>query len=346
MKLIKPPSLQKGDSIAIVAPSSGLAALFPHRLERAVKFLEKIGYKIKVFPTARSIKKWSSGSPKERACDINNAFEDNEVKAIICSIGGIVANQTLKYINFDIIRKKPKIFCGYSDISVLHYAFHTVAGLVTFYGPCAMTQFGEYPEPLKYTVNHFEMAVGNNKPIGRINPSEKWTDEVLDWANKLDIERPRGLKTNSGFQWLREGKVSGRVMGGCISSIVHLRGTKFWPNQKDRIFFIEISEGQESSSGEPLSYVDSYLTNLEISGVFQDINGLIVGRPFRYTNEDTEELKRIILEQTKEYDFPILFGADIGHTDPMITIPLGTKVELDSNSNSFVFLESGTSNNL
>src|SRR3989344_6417913 len=179
MDLIKPQILKKGDVIGIIAPSAGLAAIMPHRLDNAVKFLESQGYKIKEFPCTRKINGWESAPAKERAREIMDAFLDKELKAIICTIGGNTANKTLKYLDFEKIKQNPKIFCGYSDISVLHYAILKKTGLVTFYGPCAMTQFGEYPKPLNYTINYFNKAVVEGK-IGTVSPSDLWTDEILD----------------------------------------------------------------------------------------------------------------------------------------------------------------------
>ena len=337
MNLIKPQKLKKGDTIAIISPSGGLAAIFPHRLDKAIKFLKSEGYKVKEFPCTRKINGWESAPAKERAKDIMDAFIDPEINAIICSIGGNTVNKTLKYLDFEKIKENPKIFVGYSDISVLHYALNKKCGIITFYGPCAMTQFGEYPKPLEYTLKYFNKALIEGK-IGEVNASEKWTDEVLDWSQKKDLERARKLNENKGFEWLREGKAEGEIIGGCLPSICNLLGTEYWPDHNNKILFIEIPEAQQFDKGEPLAEVDALLCNLEIVGIFKQIKGLIVGRPFRYDNEEKEKFKEIILDNTKEYNFPILYGTDIGHTDLQMTIPLGTKIKLDSKQNLFEFI--------
>ena len=341
MDLIKPRKLEKGDTIALVSPSAGLAAIFPHRLDNAIKFLKKEGYKIQEFSCTRRIKGWESAPPKERAKDIMDAFLDKEVNAIICTIGGYNINKILEYLNFEKIKQNPKIFCGYSDISVLHYAISTKANLVTFYGPCAMTQFGEFPKPLNYTLNYFNKAVISIKPIGKIEPSREWTDEVLDWSKKLDITRARKMLENKGYEWLRKGKAKGKMIGGCLHSILHLSGTPYWPNHKGKILFIEIPEGQQFDKGEPIAEVDAMLQDLRLKGIFKEISGLIVGRPFKYNEEENKEFKRILLENTEGCKFPILYNVDIGHTDPQITIPLGVETEINSEINQFEILESG-----
>lgn len=336
MQKIYPELLKEGDTIAIIAPSAGLAAIFPHRLESATKYLESKGYKIKEFPCTRKINGWESASAKERARDIMNAFLDKEVKAIICEIGGNTLNKTLKYLDFEKINENPKIFCGYSDISVLHYAINKKCNFSTFYGPCALTQFGEYPKPLDYTIEYFNKAVVEGK-INEVKHSKEWTDEILDWGQKKDLERPRKMKLNNGFEWLKEGQFTGEIIGGCLHSITHLIGTEYWPDHKDKILFIELPEGEDFMKGEPLPEVDAQLADLEIAGIFKEIKGLIVGRPFRYSDEEVEKFKEVILDNTKDYDFPILYGVDIGHTDPQITVPLGTTVEINSLENKFIF---------
>lgn len=265
------------------------------------------------------------------------AFLDPEVKAIICSIGGNNLNKTLKYLDFEKIKQNPKILCGYSDVSVLHYAILRKTGLSTFYGPCMLVQFAEYPKPLDYTIEYFNKAIVKGK-IGEIKPSNQWTDEILDWSTKKDLERSRKLKKNKGYEWLKKGSASGEIIGGCLHSITHLIGTKYWPDHKDKILFIELPEGEDFMKGESLAEVDAQLADLEIAGIFKDIKGLIVGRPFRYSEEETEKFKEAILDNTKDYNFPILYGVDIGHTDPQITIPLGSKTEINSEKNSFKIL--------
>ncbi len=334
MEKTYPELLKKGDTIAIIAPSAGLAAIFPHRLNNAIKYLESQGYKVKEFPCTRKINDWESAPAIERAKDIMDAFLDKEVKAIICEIGGNTINKTLKYLDFEKINKNPKIFCGYSDISVLHYAISKKCNFVSFYGPCALTQLGEFPKPFDYTIKYLNKAFVEGK-IGKIEPSKEWTDEVLDWGQKKDLERPRKLNKNKGYQWLRNGQAKGKIIGGCLHSITHLLGTEYWPDHKNKILFIELPEGEEFMKGKPLAEVDAQLADLELTGVLKNINGLIVGRPFRYSDEETEKFKEIILDNTKDYNFPILFGADIGHTDPQITIPLGAEVEIDSKENKF-----------
>ena len=341
MKLIKPAKLEKGDTVAIISPSSNLASLFPHRVDNAVIALNKLGYKTREFPTTRASEGQSAGTAKDRAKDLMQAFDDPSIKMILCSIGGLTSNQLLRYIDFGKIRDSPKIFCGYSDISVLHYAIFTKTGLVTFYGPSAMNQFGEHPRPLNYTVDYFMKAVCTSDPIGKIDSSKEWTDEFLDWGTKDDKKRTRKMQHNPGYEWLCEGKAEGPIIGGCLPSILHMKGTEYWPKYHDSILFLELPESQVPSKGFPISYAEPHLTDLEVSGVFEEVSGLVFGRPFAYSKADIIRLKEVLRHYGKEHSFPVLFGADMGHTDPMITIPIGVKSSVNSKTNEFSIDEGG-----
>jgi len=342
IEMIKPKKLKSGDTIAIVAPSASLGALFPHRVQNAVIALTKLGFKVITYPTTEKNLDGNAGTPEERAKDLQNAFENVNVRAIICNIGGITSNQILKHLNFKSIRKNPKIFCGYSDITILHYALAKKASLTTFYGPCAMTQFGEYPKPLSYTVEYFLKSLTKSEPIGEVLPSEEWTDEVLDWKQKLDLTRPRKLKFNDDAHiWIKKGNAKGKIIGGCLYSLLQLKSTKYDLDYKDKILFIETPEGQDFSKGETLSYVDSQITDLTNADIFDKIKGLIVGRGFGYTKEEREKFKQIVEKHTNDYNFPVLFNVNIGHTDPIITLPINIEVTLDSDKNKFVIEEAG-----
>jgi muramoyltetrapeptide carboxypeptidase LdcA involved in peptidoglycan recycling len=330
-----PEKLQKGDVIGILSPSAGAANLFPHRVEKAKACLEGLGYRVKFAKHALERVSYVSSPAQLRADDIHELFADKEVKAIICAIGGDHSNQVLKYIDFEIIRNNPKIFIGYSDISVLHYAFLVGAKLQTYYGPCLITQFGEFPSILPFTLEYFNRAVVSNKPIGLVTASDSWTCEILDWVKKDDLLRPRKLERSNGYEWLIPGKASGQIIGGCIPSINHLAGTPFWINPADKIFFIDIPEGHEFGKGLPLDSLDSFLADLDNLGVFKSIKALIVGRPYNYSESDRTSLRKMILKYVEGTNYPVLLNVNIGHCDPIITVPLGSIVIIDSTKNLF-----------
>ena len=340
--LLKPKSLKIGDTIGLVSPSAPLAGLVPHRTQKGIQALEQLGFKIKVGENALKVTGHTAGTPKERAEDMNSFFKDKDVKAIICFIGGNHSNQILKYLDFNLIKKNTKIFLGYSDATVLHFALYTQSNLTTFYGPAVLTQFAENPKIFSYTEEYFKKALMDNQPIGKIKSSSYWTDEVLDWFKKEDQKRPRKMKRNEDWQWLKKGKAEGPILGGCITSMMHLRGTKYWPDFNGSILFWETPEsGDDFTKGEKVESIDSYLTDLELSGIFKNIKGMIVGRFFGYSEQEKKEAVKIIQERTSGYEFPILLNADVGHSDPMVTIPLGVKIKIDSSKNIFDIKEGG-----
>jgi muramoyltetrapeptide carboxypeptidase len=338
--MIKPSKFTKGDGVRIVSPSSGVPDIIAHRFDNGVKALEEMGCLVSIGEHAQTHVRWTSGTPEERAADINAAFADPNVKLIMCSIGGFHSNQIIDLLDYEMIRENPKIFIGYSDITVMHFALHTHADLVTFYGPTLMPQYGEPFGVIAYTQEMLERAVMQSAPIGRVTASTEWTDEFLDWVQRKDEERPRALRPNPGHKWLRPGVCEGVIMGGCLTSMQHLRGTPYWPDMQGKIFFWEIPEGDHPSQGEPLARVDSYLTDLKLAGVFDQIVGMIVGRPKNYLDEDWKMFYEIILKHVKNYDFPVLADVDIGHTDPIMTLPIGVNARLDSQNKVFEITES------
>jgi muramoyltetrapeptide carboxypeptidase len=144
--LKSPPALKPRDTIGIVAPSSGLAGLFPHRAEQGARALERLGYSVVFAPHSREINGYVSASVESRVDDLHAMFKDPSIRSIVTTIGGNHANQLLKHLDYDLIAANPKVFTGYSDITVLHWAFARKAGLRTFYGPCLVSEFAEYPD--------------------------------------------------------------------------------------------------------------------------------------------------------------------------------------------------------
>jgi muramoyltetrapeptide carboxypeptidase len=342
MKNIKAPKLTKHNQIGLISNSAPLAGLVPHRTKRGIEMLRALGFKVKLGISALKVDNYIAGSPEERAKDINSFIKNKNIKAILSFIGGDHSSQLLPLLNFEQIKNNPKIIMGFSDTTVLLLAIYSQTGLVTFYGPSVLNQFAENPKMLDYTMKYFKKAVMSNLPIGKIIPSPLWTEEMMDWFEKKDILRPRKMKKNSGWLWLKDGKAEGPLIGGCLFSLMHLRGTKYWPEFKGTILFWEISENDSNIfEGEAISAVDSHLIDLENSGVFEEISGMVIGRPYHYSKKMEKRLISLVKERTKKFNFPILYRVDFGHTDPMITLPIGAKSTLDSKEGIFAINESG-----
>lgn len=346
---VVPAALRRGDTIAFVAPSARINHIFPFRIARARAFLEAQGFQVREMYTAELPTTSFRAALQTRAEEIHEAFRDERVKCIVCCIGGLTANEILRSLDYDLIRGHPKIFVGSSDITLLHYALFTGAGLRTFYGPSAITQLGEYPAPLDFTWDHFlrvlvaetRAPVREQFQIGPMPRATHYTDEFLDWAGEPGILRARKTKPAPGWKWLRPGRAQGRIFGGCLPSVLQLFGTPWAVSYKDRILFLELPEGLQPDSPWPLGWARWNLADLGTRGIWDDIVGLVLGRPYRHTEAQTAEWERMVLEITEEWDFPILAGVDVGHTDPMLTVPLDAMCRLDSEVDEWVFLERG-----
>lgn len=322
-----PKKLEKGDTIGIICPSAPINLRARHRIDKAVKTLEELGFKVKlgkyVFGDGTN---YVSGTEEERLSDIYDMFSDSKVKMIMCGIGGNHSNQIIKNLDYELVKNNPKIFIGYSDITVLHYALNTQGNLVTYYGPCAATQFGESPSIFDYTLKSFKenFIDADIKTKKEIIASQNWTDEFLNWFEKKDLERARILVNNDGFKWLRVGNATGKALPACIMAINRLAGTKYWINAKNKILFLDvlIAPGELDES-----LVDAYLHDLKNLDVFEEITGLVISRLHGFNNAQKERLYENILKICPPR-YPIIAEFDIGHTDPILTIPYDIDVEI------------------
>jgi muramoyltetrapeptide carboxypeptidase len=333
-QVIKPAQLRPGDTIGIISPSWGGPAAYPHRLQKGIQQMQALGFKVAVAPHARNQNGFVSDTAENRANDIHGLFSDPEVKAIVSSIGGDHSCHLLPHLDFELIRRNPKIFMGYSDTTVLNIAIFAKTGLVTFNGPAVMTDFAEQPHMFTYTGDRMRQILCNPNQPGAIEPAQSWTEELLDWSEKKDLERPRRMTPSPGWTWLKEGQSEGRLLGGCIESLQHLRGTPYCPNWSQAILFFETSEEKPSPAT-----IDGILMDYENMGVLQQIHGILVGRPMSYDSKEKQALRDVLLERTRKYHFPIVTDMDFGHTAPQMTLPIGCQARIDSFHQRFEIIE-------
>ena len=181
--MIKPKKLKKGDKVAIVSLSSGLAGeeMFRHRYELGKKRLEQLEFNVVTMKNALKGIEYLYNHPEKRAEDFMEAILDKEIKGIICNIGGDDTIRLLPYIDFEAIANNPKVFMGYSDTTINHYMMQKV-GVVSYYGPAVMTDFAENNNMHTYTLKYINEVLLENREDIVIKSSDKWTSEYLDWA--------------------------------------------------------------------------------------------------------------------------------------------------------------------
>lgn len=329
-EIIKPMALKEGDKIGIVSPSSTIKN-FPRRLERGIKALESLGLKVVLGKNAKNSQGHNAGTPKERAEDINDFFRDKEIKAIICSTGGWNSNAILPLLDYEIIKKNPKIFCGFSDVTAINLAIYRKTGLVTFNGPTVLPTFGEFGRPFDYTIKWFRKVLFQNSLIGKLDYPKEYTEEIL-WWEKEDI-RIRKTKKISPPIFLTEGVCEGILVGGNLNTLCILGGTEYMPDFEGKILFIE--EEEESTSS-----IERNLFYLEQLGIMQKIKGILFGRPFNFTTDSKERtLYDILKEFGNKYEIPVVADVDFGHTNPIMTLPIGIKAKINSQKREIELLE-------
>lgn len=331
-----PQKLKSGDNVAIISPSSGCPYIFPHIYENGLKLLKSWGLKIKEYPTAKADPDYLRKNPQIRAKDVNDAFFDTEVKAIITSVGGDDSVRILPYLDKYVIKNNPKILLGYSDTTTLHF-FLNQLGLVSFYGPSVMAGFSQM-EVLPEYAKHVKEILFEPKEMYEYIPYTEYCEGYPDWADKENVGKVNELKKNDGWKFIQGSKVvEGELVGGCIEVLEMMKGTQFWPKEdfwNGKILILETSEEKP-----PVSQVGYALLNYGMQGIFDRISGLILGRARDYSEKEKIELEQKILTTVKDEfgkdDLPIITNMDFGHTDPQFVLPLGAKAEIDCENKKF-----------
>ncbi|NET57766.1 MAG: LD-carboxypeptidase [Symploca sp. SIO2E6] len=337
--LLRPPSFKMGSNLAVFSPSSPGNALFPHRLKRGVTALESLGFQVQVPEFAFKQYGYTAGTAEERANELMRLFEDDTVDGIICSIGGFNSSDILPLLDYSIISKHPKIFAGYSDVTALLLGIYAQTNLVTFHAPAILPEWGDYPEPLAYTVRSFRDLTEARSNFVKYQPPNEWTNEFLDW-HKGEDNRPKNMYQNLGWKVLKEGVTVGCLIGGNIETLNFLVGTPYCPDFSGSVLFLEATDAEAY-----LPRLHRALTHLCLCGVFDKISGLLVGKCPDAHPVSGIDLETVISVVTKCFNIPIALNIDLGHTNPMLTLPIGIQVKLSciGTSVSLELLESAVS---
>ena len=305
----KPPRLEPGQTIAIVAPSSPLAD--EGNLQRAVKKLHALGFKTLLGKNVSQRRGFLAGSDRERAGDLMRAFTNPRVHAILCVRGGHGATRLLPLLDYEVIAANPKIFVGYSDVTALHCALRQRANLVTFHGPMLNADFvtNDFPP---FVRDSFLRTLTQAAPAGGIRGAVK------------------------GVSILRRGVARGELLGGNLTVLCSLLGTPWQPDFRRKIIFLE-------EVNEAPYRVDRLLTQLLNAGLLQQAAGIAIGqcagcvdatagkaREFRQTLDD------VLRERLLPLKIPVVTGLPFGHVRDNATLPFGVRATLDARQGDLV----------
>ncbi len=341
----KPEKLKKGDKVALVSLSSGIAGdeKFNHKYELGKKrIIEEFGLKIIEMENSLKGSKYLKNHPEKRAKDLMDAFKDETIKAIFCNIGGDDTIRLLPYIDFNVISNNPKIFMGYSDATINHFMMNK-AGIVSYYGPSVMAEFGENCKMHDYTKQSIIKTLFENSIQNKIYSSNKWTSECLSWLNKNNDAIERKTKQEKHKIEILQGQndIEGELIGGCIDTFHMFIGSSIWSciDWNNKVLFLETSEDKP----EP-NFIAQLLRNPLFVEALSKVKGILIGKPVDETYYD--EYKNTILSVIKNEmaldKVFIGYNYNFGHTAPMAIMPIGIKVKIKIKDGSIEFLESAT----
>jgi len=319
---IKPPRLNYGDTIGIVAPSS--APPDPKAIDRSVEVLKQLGFKPKLAKNVR--KRWGflAGTDQERAADLMSMFADRKVNAIICVRGGYGSARLLPWLDYKTIRANPKIFIGYSDITSLHCAFLKHSNLISFHGPMLNSDFIKKGFP-EFTLESFLRILMHPEPAGSIR-----FGGIIDAKKGGHTETPAAI---------RSGRAKGELIGGNISLLCASLGTPYQPSFKNKILFLEDLDEV------PYRY-DRMLTQLLNAGLLQQVAGIAIGvnadcfdPNAKGCKEYRQTLHDVFKERLLPLKVPVVENLPFGHIPINATLPVGVRAMLDGNKADLVITE-------
>lgn len=342
LNLKKPNKLLRGDKVATVSLSWGGAGdcdlLWRYNLGKK-RLQEEFGLEVAEMPNTLKGSEYIYNHPEKRAEDLMKAFSDETIKGIFTCIGGDESIRMLPYIDFEVIRNNPKVLLGYSDTTISHFIC-LKGGLSSFYGASILAEFAENIEIFDYTKEYIKKVLFNNEIIGKISPCDYWTSEYLMW-DEVNKNISKSCSKSEGYDLLQgNGKVQGRLIGGCIEVLEMMKGTELWDITyfEDVILFFETSEDMT----EP-KYIEYWLRNYGSQGILEKVKGIIWGKPYdnKYYKEYKEVIKTVIKDELNLKSLPILYNMNFGHTEPMVCLPYGALAEIDCDKKIFSILEAG-----
>ncbi len=309
-----PDKLKLGDEVRIVAPARSASDISKVTLRRAQSTLESVGLRVTFSDNAFSQNQRGYPTDEEKVKDLEEAFTDSNVKCILAAIGGFNSNQLLNKINWQIIKDNPKVFGGFSDITILNHAILAKTGLITY----AMPNFYCFGLPLEsdYSLKYFQRCLLKDNPDSyEVQPTKRWYD--FSWNN--DESLPQLIWKNSGPRIIQGGSAIGTMIGGNLCSLNLLNGTEYFPKIKGNIILCIEDDSYDSI---PETF-ERNVQSLMQQPYFHQVRAILIGR-FQGKSQATEDVVGdIVLSKNISPNIPVIAGLDFGHTDPKFTYPVG-----------------------
>lgn len=293
LPLLKPKALKKGDTIAIVSPAKPSPT---ETLTEGVTWLESQGFKAKLMPNAHRNTGYLAGTDAQRLADLVAAFEDPTIDAILCARGGYGSGRLLSQFPFEVVANNPKLFMGFSDITMLLNAFHQQTGLVGFYSP---------------------MLTSNLIQADQVFTRQEWLRTVTEQALAPNFK----INSIDNYTCFQGGTVQGKLVGGNLSLLCSLCGTPWQPNFEGGILFLE-------DWHEHYYTLDRKFTQLEQSGMLNGIVGLLLCDFSEIPEEPSESLTQHLKKLTQHLNIPAGYGFSVGHGFQTATLPIGVQAVL------------------
>ncbi len=313
LPLIKPPRLQSGQTIGLVAPSGAMHERLP--VEIAIDTLTALGFKVKESPHLRARRGHFAGTDAQRAAALNAMFKDPDVHGVLAITGGSGANRILPLLDYAQLRRTPKFVGGFSDITALLHAVHSQTGLVTYHCPAAVSEWNEF------SWRHFRGVAMEGTPVLMRNESDKGS-----------LPAPREDRTLT----IRPGVARGPLLGGNLAVLSSLCGSGYLRSFDGAILFLE-------EINEFIYRVDRMLSTLKLAGVLDRLSGVMLGAFTNCTPGDgfwTLTLDEVFEDYFGGLGIPVYRGASFGHIKRKFTLPLGVPAEIDAGAGTVRLLES------
>jgi muramoyltetrapeptide carboxypeptidase len=306
------PRLRPGDTVGLVSPANATFEREP--LKMAIEALQALGFKVKPGQHVAARRGPFGGTDAQRAADLNAMFADDSVAGILALTGGSGCNRIVDKLDYDLIRRKPKFFGGFSDLTCLVNAIHRQTGLVTFHSPVAVSEWNDF------SVQSFKAVAMKAEAALLRNPAASTGDDL--------VQREERIAT------LRPGRAQGRLVGGNLTVLASMAGTPYFPDCRGALLFLE-------DINEYIYRIDRCLSTMRLTGALGQLAGVVLGRFTKCEPGDgygSLTLDEVFDDYLLPLSVPVFRGAAIGHIKRKLTVPVGAMAEMDADAGTIRLL--------